>query len=164
MNDIFEKIQADFDEFMKSAKEFVEKEKAKHISQEEKKVRRWEPECGEKYYYISTVSQIYDLIWTGITEESVDYVHYKLGNCFKTKEEAQKELDRRLAEQELLDVCDWDGEEKVYAIECRYNDKWFTCSWSSYIQSPYRFASEECCQKAIDTLGTEKLKLIFRID
>lgn len=161
MNDIFEKIQADFDEFMKSAKEFIEKEKAKQIDNTDKKVRRWKPENGDDYYCVMSNGNVKTFIWN---TDVADYGHYKLGNCFKTEEEAQKELDRRLAEQELLDMCDWDGGEKVYLI--RYGDQGdvFDCIWFDYLYSPYRFASKESCKKAIKTLGTEKLKLIFRID
>jgi hypothetical protein len=160
MNDIFEKIQADFDEFMKSAKEFIEKEKAKHISQQEKKVRRWKPEKGDDFWFLAGTSIVKSIYSDG----DIDKCIFKAGDGFKTKDEAQKELNRRIAEQELLDMCDWNGEESVYLIE--YNDQRdvFEWNWYEYIYSPYRFASKESAQKAIDTLGPEKLKLIFRID
>ena len=86
-------------------------------------------------------------------------------HCFTgTKEEAQKELDRRIAEQELLDMCDWDRD-IVYCVIYNQNSERFDVNlYNTFIPAPYRFASIESAQKAIDTLGAEKLKLVFRID
>lgn len=126
-----------------------------------KKVRRWKPKDGYNYYGITGDGIIKSIVWN---TDDVDYGYYKLGNCFKTEEEAQKELDRRLAEQELLDMCDCDGRvELCYDehAECFEADD---TSEFPYYHSPYRFASEESCKLAIDLLGTEKLKLVFRID
>lgn len=122
--------------------------------------RRWKPIHGEQYWYVGSDGDFYTDIWEGC--EDIDGGRYNLGNVFKTEQEAQKELDRRLAEQELLDMCNWDGGENLYFI--RYNDQKdaFDCVWFGSIYSPYRFASEESAQKAIDALGVEKLKLILR--
>ena len=158
MTDIFEKIQNDFNEFMKQAKELVEKERVAEAS----KTKRWKPKDNDMYFFIDSVGMISEDWYTCGCK--TDVFRNTTSNCFQTKEEAQKELDRRLAEQELLDMCDWGGGEKVYLIE--YNDQRDFFDWNlfDYIYSPYRFATQESCQKAIDTLGTEKLKLIFRID
>jgi hypothetical protein len=140
-------------------KEYMELKK--HISQQEKKVKRWKPKKREKYYAICRSDYIGCYIWTN---KSSDILCFKLGNCFKTEEEARKEFDRRLVEWELLSRCDFDGRvELCYDehAECFEADD---TSEFPYYHSPYRFTTKKSCQKAIDTLGTEKLKLIFRID
>lgn len=132
-----------------------------HFGDTDKKTKRWKPKDGNVYYGVTGDGIIKTLIWN---TDVVDYGYYKIGNCFKTEEEAQKELDRRFAEQELLDFCDFDGR-----VELCYDEhaECFEADDGSelpYYYSPYRFATKESCQKAIDTLGDEKLKLIFRID
>ena len=47
---------------------------------------RWQPEAGERYYYVSSLGNVEWHLW----EEAVDTLYYKVGNCFKTKEEAQE--------------------------------------------------------------------------
>ena len=133
----------------------------KQVADATKKVR-WKPKEGEPYWHIYDDGTIDYDFWT--SENDILLGRYKLGNCFETEGEAQKELDRRIAERELLDLCDWEGEESAYFIE--YNDKRdvFYWDWFNFIYSPYRFATDESVKKAIDTLGEEKLKLIFRID
>ncbi len=127
-----------------------------------RKTKRWKPKEGEPYWHIYDDGTIDYDFWT--SKNDILLGRYKLGNCFETEEEAQKELDRRLAERELLDLCDWEGEESAYFIE--YNDKRdvFAWDWFNFIYSPYRFASESSVKKAINELGEDKLKLIFRID
>jgi hypothetical protein len=128
-------------------------------------IKRWEPKYGDCVWCINALGDLKEITYVGCLDE----VALKIGNCFQTREEAQKELDRRFAEQELLDMCDGDGN-----IEIRYrpNSGEFETSGSDclfgkerfFIWSPYRFSTNESCQEAIDTLGTEKLKLIFRVD
>lgn len=140
-------------------KEYMELKKQAKTTQ----TKRWKPKVDEGYHCVLGHGMIKTNIWA---EDVTDCGYYKLGNCFKTEEEAQKELDRRLAEQELLDMCDWEKDKPCYEIYYNFKEKCFegdVCySYSCY--SPYRFATKESCQKAIDTLGTDKLKLIFRID
>ena len=124
--------------------------------------KRWKPKNDEKYVYITPDFKLNAEYFEGQFDEEC----WSAGNCFKTEEEAQKELDRRLAEQELLELCDWEEGGSCYEIEYNFNEKCFKAD--SYITyycfSPYRFASQYSAQKALNELGTDKLKLIFRID
>lgn len=129
-------------------------------NQTSKKVKRWEPKEGDRVWVVYASGDLEETTFLSALDRDM----LKMGFCFKTKKEAQKERDRRLAEQELLDMCDWDGRvELCYDehAECFEADD---TSEFPYYHSSYRFASKESCQKAIDTLGTEKLKMIFRID
>lgn len=157
MTDVFEKIQNDFNEFMKQAKELVEKERVANTTE----TNRWKPKDGDVYYSVMSIGNIVKYSWG---TDYIDSGHYRLGNCFKTKQEAQKELERRVAERELLEMCDWEGGDQYNLLyHCKTNT--FNSVYSlNFIQNPYRFASKKSCQQAIEQLGTEKLKLVFRID
>lgn len=156
--EIFE-MEKEFDELMKKGQQLIEKMKQNQIE----KVKRWKPEDGDVYYSVMSIGDVMKYGWNS---DYVDCGHYKLGNCFKIEEEAQKELDRRIAEQELLDLADWDETNKLWS--CIYYDtnmcEFRITNFSALVLNPYRFASIESAQKAIDKLGEDKLKLIFRID
>ena len=52
---------------------------------------RCKPKIGDNYYYIDCFLDIVDDIWSG---DRMDDLVYTSGNCFKTKEEAQKYADK----------------------------------------------------------------------
>lgn len=140
-----------YNEYMELKKQFADVSKTK----------RWKPKGGEIYHYIVSTGEIDYSFWA---TSAVDEERFNFANTFKTKEQAQKELDRRLAEQELLDMCDWEDEEQHYLVY-DYDEDCFESECALFFAySPYCFATEESAKKAINTLGTDKLKLIFRID
>lgn len=160
MNNIND-LQEQIDNLIKKYQELIERLKEEQNTDVSKKVR-WKPKDGELCYFITATGCIGNFYFS--SKDSLNCKHYKIGNCFKTKEEAQKELDRRIAEQELLDMCDWDRD-IVYCVIYNQNSERFDVNlYNTFIPAPYRFASIESAQKAIDTLGAEKLKLVFRID
>ena len=151
-------MQKEFDELMKKGQELIKKLKENQT----KKVERWKPKQGDEFFCVDSCGKIEKTFFT--TNLNADLFRYKVGNCFKTEAEAQKELDRMVAEQELLDLADWDGGE-LYSIYYVISDNDFVITrYLNITHAPYRFATEESARKAIDTLGSEKLKLIFRIE
>ena len=54
---------------------------------------RWKPKCREVYYRInySLGIKIDSFVWYG---EALDEIYFSNGNCFKTREEAQKYADK----------------------------------------------------------------------
>lgn len=95
--------------------------------------------------------------------ETKDMINFEIKEQSQFELKDRRELERMIAEQELLNLCDWKTG-MVHFIYYNLANKFFDTDWCFTFTSPYRFASEESAQKAIDTLGTEKLKLIFRID
>lgn len=154
-------MEKEFNQLMKQGQELLEKMKEERFADVSKKVKRWKPKDGAVYYGVVADGTIKYIIWDN---DIVDNGYYKLGNCFETEEEAQKEIDRRIAEQELLDMCDWDVKSVYYMLYSPISESFNVNCYNTLIPTPYRFASEESAKKAIDTLGTDKLKLIFRID
>ena len=47
---------------------------------------RWNPEEGERYYIVDALGNIQWYLWGDLT----DNFYYKVGNCFRTREEAQE--------------------------------------------------------------------------
>ena len=52
---------------------------------------RWKPKIGETYYYIDCYIEVVDDHWS---DDRLDNLVRNIGNCFKTKEEAQKYADK----------------------------------------------------------------------
>ena len=159
-----EEMEKEFNQLMKQGQELLEKMKEARFADVSKKVKRWKPKDGDVYYGVVADGTIKYIIWDN---DIVDNGYYKLGNCFETEEEAQKEIDRRIAEQELLDMVDakMSDENCKWLIEYDPRGPVFYPNNAFFrFTTPFLFSSKESCQKAIDTLGTDKLKLIFRID
>lgn len=52
---------------------------------------RWKPEKFQKYYYVGGDSFIYDDGWAD--DSAIDNGRFKIGNCFKTAEEAERVVE-----------------------------------------------------------------------
>lgn len=121
------------------------------------------PEEGEKYWLYMNESYI-----ETTNEKAVgDFDRIKEGNCFRTNEEAKLAYEKYCAEAELLRMCDGldiIGNGIVITPQfCRDDKRWFATQWFVSLTCPYRFASYESCNAAINKLGDRKLRLIFNI-
>lgn len=56
-----------------------------------KKMSRWKPEKGAKYYYVGDSGMVN---FTFADCDSVDEAYYKFGNVFRTEAEAEKALEQ----------------------------------------------------------------------
>lgn len=52
---------------------------------------KWKPKIGDNYYYIDLFLDVVDDIWS---DDRMDDLVYTSGNCFKTKDEAQRYADK----------------------------------------------------------------------
>ena len=120
----------------------VSKEKLAVLKEQLETVgKRWKPKNGETCWCL-TAGGLYEHIFG--SGDKCDELYYNIGNCFKTYDEAKKSMDRRLAEQELLDMCDFQdaalGIKKGYEIVYDLKDKEFFWNWFQYnIRTQYRF-------------------------
>jgi hypothetical protein len=124
--------------------------------------KRWFPKKDERYYAIGQrMVELFHNYNEDCTKDA-----YSINNVFKTQEEAEKEIARRKAETELLDMCDWTPDcERMWVIFYDRNTSDFNVDYfGAHQYAQYLFASEESAQKAINSLGEEKLKLVFRIE
>ena len=58
--------------------------------EEIKEPTRWEPELGKKYYLSDSNGSIYDSVWSN---DYIDRSRSEIGNCFGTKEEAERVVE-----------------------------------------------------------------------
>lgn len=68
------------------------------------KHKPWKPSEGDKYWYISSNGNADYYCWTG---DMLDFLTYKLGNCYRTREEAETNRDKWVAfcaSDEVLEV------------------------------------------------------------
>ena len=59
--------------------------------EEIKESTRWKPEMSHDYYYISGDGHVYDNSWDD--SRFVDNGRFEIGNCFQTKEEAERAVE-----------------------------------------------------------------------
>lgn len=83
--------------------------------EEIKESTRWKPEKFQKYYYVEDDNFIYDDIWGN--GSAIDNGRFQIGNCFQTKEEAERVVEYLKA----LATVRGDATSEFV----KYNDNWF---------------------------------------
>lgn len=135
--------------------------------------KRWRGEKNDVYYSITGDGKIVD------ARENVytcDNDFYQIGNYFKTKEEAEFELNKRLVYQKLKDYAlehnegeiDWKNskQEKWFIaydsqIKCLGCYNKFIC----YDIGQIYFSSRKIAQEAVETIGENRIKkYLFNIN
>lgn len=126
-------------------------EKAKQQLEEAKEC----PQVGDDYY------AVYDggVVKFTYCADKIDLRLQSINKIFRTKEEAERELKRDRAVAQLERMCDGGF------IYISFNSEIFvTERWNYTTISPWRFSTYEKAKQAIETLGEEKLRLIFNLD
>lgn len=139
----------------------VVKEKVK----EEKKPERWKPEMNEHFYVVGTGDggTVENWIWMNF---DCDKALYEMGECFKTKEEAEFETARRKFMKTFKDIAYevnepkrlvryfpvWNGDEVSY-IE-NFEPCWFG-------NGVVGFTSEEAFEKAMEKIDQGELRKYY---
>lgn len=132
----------------------------------------WKPEDNEKYFYVSGRGVINICRWIN---DTTDNGCYEIGNCFKTKEEAEFALEKVKVETELRRFAEENNEHEI-DWKNKKQEKWFifyNCKEEIinpiYLYDFYIcnicFTSEEIARQAIKSIGEERLKkYYFRIE
>lgn len=129
-----------------------------------KKNKRWKPENEDRYYYITGKGIINFCKWI----DRKDSNYFNLRNCFKTLEEAEFELERRKVVAELQnyaddhnDEIDWnDSDLGKWMIIYNYQSERILLidNYYSHYMNSIDFSSKNIAQKAIDTVGEDRIK------
>ena len=69
--------------------------------EEAKETTRWKPDETQKYYYVDNDGLVRDDAWWN--SAGVDQGRFETGNCFQTKEEAEKAVEKLKAWKRLKD-------------------------------------------------------------
>lgn len=131
--------------------------------------KRWKPNDDERYFTIDSSGGISTSTWNEKYNylNEIDLNRYSLNNIFKTKEEAEFELERKKVMIELEDYArehndeiDWDSMEEKYFI-CYNHHKYCVCVkfciFIEYCNATY-FSSRKIAENAIKYVGEDRIK------
>ena len=89
------------EEYKNEIKELKERlEKLEAVKVEEPQPKRWKPKDGQIYWLIDRYGNVEDTTWNA---DSYDTWQHLCGNCFETKEEAEKAVEKLKAWKRLKD-------------------------------------------------------------
>lgn len=88
------------------------------------KNERFKPEDGEIYYYVDNTNRILNTCFNNYFSNSNDMDRYNTYNCFKMKEEAEREANKILIRRKLEDIARrLNGDKEI--------------DWNNYIQNKF---------------------------
>ena len=122
------------------------------------------PQEGDDYYFLTSDDCIEEESWYG---DEFDCFRYDVGNMFRTEEEAEWYSEHLKVCAELRRMADGSVEDGAWYVPYydSLNGHIFVYMRDGYSETPYIFASDESAQKAIDTIGEERLKKYwFRVE
>lgn len=134
----------------------------------------WKPLKGEQFYYITAFGCVNSSTWNS---SNVLQMLYKVRNYFKTKEEAEFEVEKLKIIVELKRFAetynDEDFEKKKYEISTIKHQIFYDCSSNKISVSDWRivfnegimFSSKELAEQAINEIGEDRIKkYLFNIN
>lgn len=154
-----EKILKKIDEAKQNIEEL--QENIKHLEEQlNKEPNKWKPMEDDVFYYISEFGTVETEIYTN--NKKYDIPKIKIGNCFKTKKEAEFELEKIKVRAELKEFSfepNWNsGKAKYYIYYDNYNKK-LCVDWIDSIQDDIiYFDSLDTAEEAIKTVGENRIK------
>ena len=154
-----------------------EREQLLGLVEKAKKPKKiWKPKYGDWYWSIRTDGQVYNCKWEN---DHIDLGRYSMGNCFRTKEEAEFAREKQKIKTELQRFADehndpekleWDEVGIHYDIVLEYKNGYkkalntqpaFTFRGMDCVY----FTSKKIADAAIETIGKERiLKYMFDIE
>ena len=129
-------------------------------------VGRQMPENGDIYYFIEANGTVYEDKWTN---DSFDQQRFYLYNYFKTNEEAQREIDRRLIKAKLNEIANrlnggqvikWDSAiQRKYYLELDSEEPSLHLNFSiiDKIEGVTYCLSQDFLEVAVDEIGEQEL-------
>lgn len=136
-----------------------------NVLEDESKEKEW-PQDGDGYYFINSVGVIADgFFYTTFNPYGKNRLD--IGNCFKTKEEAEFELERLKVLAEMKKFAepenrDWDGNIEHWCIyyECVIDSIKFLCKMECKYDGIY-FESAEKAQECVKAVGKDRIKKYY---
>lgn len=155
-----QEIQNEIEELEKKLSELKEE-----LNKPDSKV--FKPKLNDYYYTILATGEIAYIIWT---YDDYDIDRYAIGNCFRTQEEAEFEVERlrviaqlkRFAE-EHNEPLDWkDSTQSKYYIFFSADDSNIYYGFTLLAKrNDIYFSSKELAQQAIKAIGEERIKKYY---
>ena len=136
------------------------------IVEKANKSQIWEPKDGDKYYIVRSDAVIDSAIWYGW---ACDKYRYRIGNCFKTKEEAEfaaerlkviSEIEQFAKKNNPLDFKN-DHLTMKWIIVIRNSSGEIEPIWATSAYPCVTFATEKIAKAAIEKIGRDRLKKYY---
>ena len=139
------------------------------VVEENKESKVWKPEKDGHYCYYNDMGHVYESCYDG---DSTDKNRLEFGNCFKTKEEASHMIEKLKVINELKNFAlenneeeiDWKNYAQKYTMIYDYSCQEIRIDYWNYMQFiPFNiyFTSREIAQKAIKTIGEDRIKKYY---
>lgn len=131
--------------------------------------KRWKPNWGENYFRIDAFNDITSLEWNN---DAFDNKYYNTRNIYKTKEEAEFELERKQIMIELQNYADEHNGEITHPSDAFWiafdeDDMSITVEMESYLPpvGAVLFSDGDTAYDAIEAIGEDRiLKYMFRVN
>lgn len=170
-----EQITVNLNNFTNEERELFTKLLRKASEEPSKESRAWKPKKIDQYYYINDFTDVCTDTWQ---EAGADYKRFKIGNVYKTREEAEIALERAKVTAELKRYAlehnetlreRWnkEGTYQHYNIVFDHAKNKIATTNAYFLQegSATYFTSEEIAYNAIEAVGKDRiLKYIFGIE
>ena len=125
---------------------------------------RWKPEKFKTYWLINHDGTISDVTWI---DGEFDHDFFAIGNCFRTKEDAEFAVERLKVIAELKEYAEpedaeWNGVKQHYTLIYRgHIDGIKLESWTVPGNGALTFSSEETALAAVKAVGEERVKKYY---
>lgn len=122
------------------------------------------PKLEDEYWYISPSGEAYRDVWDDFTAERMIL---EIGNVFKTREEAEFEVERRKVIAELKKYAEpkdreWDGDNKHWSIGYKHSRQDLDYCASYYTSyGEFYFESKEKAEVAVKMIGEDRIKKYY---
>lgn len=162
-NVVMQTLQNTFD----SLRKVIETDKEEQKKKETK--NHWKPITSEKYFFTYSNGDVDSVIWT---KNKADKGRYGLRNVFRTKEEAEFEVERRKIMAELQNYADEHNGEIAHPSYAFWlvldeDDMSITVENDSFLPpvGTVLFSNGDIAYDAIETIGEDRiLKYMFRVN
>lgn len=146
-------------------------EEMKHLIEKAKKEEAW-PNYRDAYWFASGNGYVYREIWDNTCE---DINRQKFGNVYRSREDAELYVQKRLVQVELENLAkkawkeideqiNWNTDQAKYHLYYDYEDNCFLISANSLCQHIGKvfFPTNESALDAITAIGEERLKVLLK--
>lgn len=127
----------------------------------------WKPKLNDIYYTILNYGIISSSKWN---DDAIDNIRYAIGNCFRTQEEAEFEVERLRVTAELKrfaeehnEPIDWNNsKQSKYYIAFGADDSSICYGFAILVKrNDIYFSSKELAQQAVAEIGEERIKKYY---
>ena len=161
-----EKLKKEYDELIERCNKILIK-----MSKEEAKSKIWKPEHDEQYFVITSTGSPAIYSWNN---DTIDKGYYRIGNCFKTEENAIATLEKieiytelkRLAEEINTEPINWKNKYQYkFEISYSFSERKLVQDWWQTIKKTGIYSTNQSfLEIAIERIGEEKLLKLFKED